>query len=406
MQVIYLLKTTKQHIMAAINFFLRGKSSLANIYVRIGNTMTKTNFVISPDDWSKTKQSPKNLKNAHFKNLDIDLQELRTEILMKYNARGNDPIDINWLKKIINPDAEIQIPQDIISYMDLYLDERKNEITQATKKKLKVVQNKLKRLQKSSMTTFYIKDVNMRFKNTFFEYCQKEGYAENTIYENLKEIKTVCRHAQKKGIVLSKDFDDIRTPQKKAISVFLNFEELKKIEETELKFDYLQNARDWLLISCYTAQRVSDFMRFDKQMIREQEGQKLIEFTQKKTGKTITLPLHPKVLEILEKRKGNFPRQISSQNYNSYIKKVCEIAKIEDLVYGGKMEDSRKVLKDYPKHELITSHIGRRSFATNFYGIIPTSLLISATGHSTEQMFLVYIGKSNSDKAMQLSKYF
>ncbi len=57
------------------------------------------------------------------------------------------------------------------------------------------------------------------------------------------------------------------------------------------------------------------------------------------------------------------------------------------------------------KHH-VTSHIGRRSFATNNYGKIPTSLLISATGHSTEQMFLEYIGKTDTQKAMQLADYF
>ena len=80
---------------------------------------------------------------------------------------------------------------------------------------------------------------------------------------------------------------------------------------------------DWLIISCYTGQRVSDFMRFTKEQIRIEEGKHLIEFTQKKTGKNMTVPLHHKVLKILEKRNGEFPRPISSQKYNDYIKKVC-----------------------------------------------------------------------------------
>ena len=58
------------------------------------------------------------------------------------------------------------------------------------------------------------------------------------------------------------------------------------------------------------------------------------------------------------------------------------------------------------KWEILSSHIGRRSFATNFYGKIPTTYLIYVTGHSTEQMFLTYIGKSNKDLAMELTNYF
>ena len=66
----------------------------------------------------------------------------------------------------------------------------------------------------------------------------------------------------------------------------------------------------------------------------------------------------------------------------------------------------RKQSGTYKKHELVTSHIGRRSFATNFYGTIPTTFLIYITGHSTESMFLNYIGKSNKDLALEITKYF
>ena len=67
---------------------------------------------------------------------------------------------------------------------------------------------------------------------------------------------------------------------------------------------------------------------------------------------------------------------------------------------------NRKVEGIYPKWQLVTSHIGRRSFATNNYGKIPTALLIGVTGHSTESMFLEYIGKTDTQKAMALAEYF
>ncbi len=185
---------------------------------------------------------------------------------------------------------------------------------------------------------------------------------------------------------------------------------MNRIEKKNLKNEYLENARDWLIISCYTGQRVSDFLRFTKEMIRIENGESILEFTQKKTGKIMTIPVHPKVLKILEKRNGEFPRPISDQRYNEYIKKVCKKAKLKEKVQGGlqkKTENGiRKVSGKYKKWKLVTSHIGRRSFATNFYGKIPTTYLIYITGHSSESMFLNYIGKSNKDLAMEISKYF
>ncbi|WP_299155832.1 hypothetical protein [uncultured Christiangramia sp.] len=49
--------------------------------------------------------------------------------------------------------------------------------------------------------------------------------------------------------------------------------------------------------------------------------------------------------------------------------------------------------KSIPKHRAVSSHIGRRSFATNYYGKIPTPLLLAATGHSSERQFQAYVGK-------------
>ena len=154
-------------------------------------------------------------------------------------------------------------------------------------------------------------------------------------------------------------------------------------------------------------------MRFDKSMIRYEKNSKgklkpLLEFTQKKTEKLMTIPLHKKIIKILNQNNDNFPRKISDQRYNEHIKKVCEKAKINDPVTGTLFnhETKQKETKEYPKWKHVASHIGRRSFATNNYGTIPTSFLMYMTGHSTEKMFLTYIGKSNKDIAMELTNYF
>jgi integrase len=149
-------------------------------------------------------------------------------------------------------------------------------------------------------------------------------------------------------------------------------------------------------------------MRFTKKQIRYDGDVPLCEFTQVKTNKIMAIPLSKKVRELLAKRDGDFPRKISDQRYNEYIKEVCRIAGINSKIKGSKFfsETKRKVTGIFPKYELVTSHIGRRTFATNNYGKIPTSLLINVTGHTTESMFLDYIGKAETEKAKQLAEYF
>jgi integrase len=241
-------------------------------------------------------------------------------------------------------------------------------------------------------------------------------YALGTIQRAFVWIKTFCKHAKFVGIKTHHQLDglNIKRPEKTE-KIYLTFEDLTKIENISKNqlTDSLDNAKDWLIISCYTGQRVSDFMNFTDEQIRIEKGKHLIEFTQKKTGKNMTVPLHNKVLEILKKRKSKFPYKISDQKYNDFIKTVCELAKINESIKGSKILETKKGSKTFrkqsgtfKKYELVTSHIGRRSFATNFYGTIPTTFLIYITGHSTESMFLNYIGKSNKDLALEITKYF
>jgi integrase len=268
----------------------------------------------------------------------------------------------------------------------------------------------LERLQTERKRPILIKDVNDSFKNEFVSYQKNKGYAQNTIQRELVFIKTFCKHARFIGLETNPQLDSIKIERAKAEKIYLTFDELEAIERKEFDNDYLDNARDWLIISCYTGQRVSDFLRFTPEMIRIENSKRFLEFTQKKTGKLMTVPLHEKVLQILEKRGGYFPRQISDQRYNDYIKEVCKLTGLNSIIQGGKQIETingiRKVSGIYPKYELVTSHIGRRSFATNFYGKIPTTYLIYITGHSSEAMFLNYIGKSNKDLAMEISNYF
>ena len=50
-----------------------------------------------------------------------------------------------------------------------------------------------------------------------------------------------------------------------------------------MPFDYLDNARDWLIIGCYSAQRVSDLLKFEETKIIEDD---FLEFTCKKRKPT------------------------------------------------------------------------------------------------------------------------
>ena len=95
-------------------------------------------------------------------------------------------------------------------------------------------------------------------------------------------------------------------------------------------------------------------------------------------------------------------------NFNIHIKAICKEAEINTPTKGRIKEKQGKpsVNKLFPKHEVISSHVCRRSFCTNFYGRIPTPILMNISAHGTEKMFLKYIGKTTYDNAFQMVEYF
>lgn len=419
--------------MATVNFLYRSTKEKANLHLRLLYRFNETDFVfgantkfeVLKDYWNK--QHKKKSKDIDISNrqteVNTELNKIENHVLNAFNSVNPDEINKEWLQTQIDyyynpPQQAEKLPTELNKYLLHYIDAKRTEVTESTIKKCNVIKQLLTRYQSHYKKNLLLTDIDTNFKTHFENYCLSNGYAPNTIARTIRFIKTICKHAKSNGLETSYQLDSIKVKYHKIESIYLTVNELETIEKTRGLVEHLDNARDWLLISCYTGQRVSDFMRFTKEMIRFEKNKEgvlkpLIEFTQKKTGKEMTVPLSQKVMDILSKRNGEFPRAISDQKYNDYIKIVCREAKITQKVNGSIISETapesgiyRKETGVFEKCDLVTSHIGRRSFATNNYGIIPTSFLIYVTGHSTEAMFLNYIGKSNKDIAMELTNYF
>lgn len=415
--------------MATIQFTIQSKGEAANIYLRLSvNRETvirrKTNYVINPSEWSTKKSQP--LENDDkLKRLKINLDKLRTDILERLNDATKKSIEINgdWLTQQIdqiqgratNDEKQLSLLTNVFQY---YIDSLpskvypngKKGVSYGTIKKYTTIKNKIDDYQKHKRKTIYVKDIDLKFRTDFIKFlAEVQKLNDNTIGRYIKFLKTVCIDARDNfGIEASPQLNRIKGYSNKVEKIYLTFDEIEKIKNTTFKRDALTNAKDWLIIGCYIGQRVSDLLTLTRNNIATRNGVEMIEITQKKTGKKVSIPLHHEVKTILDSRNGDFPTKISSVHFNLHIKDICQLAGITQKVEGGKIDtdSNRKIKGVFPKWQLVTSHICRRSFASNFYGDIPTALLISITGHSTERQFLEYIGKNPTDYATQLAEYW
>jgi len=403
--------------MATVTFMYRSIRDQSNLTLRLrfkDETIGgKTKVFISKDFWDsylnpKTKKKKKTFDPEimnEVKRIEGELKGLEHHILTEFNKEiVTDHIDKNWLKVVVdgfyNKDkSDFSIPKSLVSFIDYYV-EQHPKLTVTQKKKYVTIKNKMKRFEVTRGEQTLIPEMGLEWLNDFSKFYDDNSYKQNTKHRELGTIKTFCRFAKVKGIQLHREFDLLRVEKGESINIHLSFDELDKIEQTEVRGDQLQTAKDWLLISCYTGQRISDFMRFDKSMIETEGDVKYLEFTQKKTGKDISIPIPEggKLDTILKRYNGGFPERMREQTYNDLIKDVCELAEINEMTRGRKRDvvgvdaKGRKIHRDveglYPKYELVTSHIGRRSFGSNYYGEMDVSYIRNITGHSTDKMFL------------------
>ncbi|MCP9765199.1 hypothetical protein [Lacihabitans soyangensis] len=404
--------------MATVQFLIQSDKNPSPIYLRLRNGRNadikfKTSYSISPNDWSKSKKQPKNIKDANGKSLMSELFSIRSKIITELNnSKRTIIITKEWIEKVIST-PEVILAKDQDHYLqncfDVYHDEKKtnSETKLSLLKKTKSVQALVKRYETKKRRKFLLLDVDVNWMSDFEKFLRSENYKQSYIFRNVKFIKMVGKYFKDLGYSTSTNFDSIKSKDKKAFKTYLNEDELRLIEEAPMPTESLENARDWLVISCHLGQRVSDLMRCSKKRIVMNGNKMLVDIRQKKTDQAVMVGVFEKVKEYLAKRDGDFPRPISDQRYNEYIKEVCKIAGLTHIEEGTLYDATTKRGIDgfYEKWQLVTSHVGRRSFATNYYGKVPIALLLVQTGHTTERAFLDYIGKGSIDKTSELLDY-
>jgi site-specific recombinase XerD len=109
---------------------------------------------------------------------------------------------------------------------------------------------------------------------------------------------------------------------------------------------------------------------------------------------------------VAEKYDFALPK-IHINEFNERIKLIGELAKINTLVPLTHKRGNSVQEKVYEKYNLLSSHVCRRSFATNMYlrGIDP-EVIMTNTGHSSIKTLFGYIKISKQQKAFKLYDYF
>lgn len=251
----------------------------------------------------------------------------------------------------------------------------------------------------SSNPTF--NDIDLNFYDKFGRWMIITGdLSIGTISNQWKHIKHIMKVAMDRGEHKNDAFKKFTRKEEVSDNIALTKKEIRKIINASLS-DQLDKVRDWFLVQCYTGVAFVDIMKVNNSNITS----RMLSYRRHKSDESTNVPLHPKVAEILKKHKGSLPKMISNQKYNEYLKIMCEVAKITDLFTSRITKGEKKIDSVNPRWKEVSSHTGRRTFATQLVlEGIPVHLIMLMTGHKTLQSFDKYVKLRDLQGKMELSK--
>ncbi len=398
---------------------------------------------ISTVNWSKKGIVLSGEDNFEFINKYLkmwvrEIDKIFTEAELN-KERINEEIVREKLKLAFRKDIETEVQKskeeikvnDFTSFMDDFLLAKKNDgkflqkLEQAKKSVLiafnllnaKTLQvfEKLSIKQKSQVDLkadykLPFEEINLKFLQKFKDHLNKatfwgvengqkvkKHYTTNYIDKQINGLKQFVNGAIEAKYVQHFTWDSLKSNGNEVDTIHTDFKEIQAIYDVQLEKENEIKIRDKYVINCFLGFRYSDLNQlephlFHKSVINAQEHL-VYKGRNQKTDALVEFVVPPAAASLLAKYDYRMPKY-SAKEFNEVIKIVAKKAGLAELVRIRETRAGKTTIFDLPKHELICSHTGRRSFCTNYYVEgLPTAIIMSISGHKTEKEFIKYIKK-------------
>ncbi len=372
-------KAKTKHPKCIIQLYIRDKRG--TIYYNTGEK-------IEEKYWDKKKQIVKKSYTGSTE-LNAFLRSFKEDIENKIRTIQTEKpsISLTELKKLLKTPVKEAERVKFMNLFQKFIEGRRTTLSHATYKKYKTLFNHLKEFQKKSKIKLDVETIDVDVLDQLQNYFLKKGHNNNTTFKHIQNLRTFLNWALERDLtdnIKYQKFNPIKRSNPESIA--LTKEELKLLVDCTDLTQKLERTKDLFLFMVYTGQRYSDAVQFNKDDVKNDVWY----FRQKKTTKVMKIPLSRPAILILEKYDYNLP-VMSNQKMNSNLKYLGEKAGIDEIVAQVKYNGSKQTIERYPKYQLLTSHVARRTFVSlAAYGGISQQVIKSFTGHSTDRMVSQY----------------
>jgi len=258
-------------------------------------------------------------------------------------------------------------------------------------------------IHKNEVLTFG--SMNIEFFESFRSYCfNVKQIQDNYFAKIISVLKAFLNWGFEHGYIKDQTFRRFKAPEKETEVICLTLEELLALKNYEFKSKRLEHVRDIFVFGCSTGLRFSDIITLQEENVTEEFIHKTIQ----KTREIATIPLNRISKEILTKYSKTvyspLPK-VSIQKFNKYLKECCEKAGINSPVVITRFSGGKRIEYKFEKHELITSHVARKTFTTLSLILgVPERVVKGITGHKKEENFKKYVNFSKKFEHVKINE--
>ena len=383
---------------------------------------TTTGYNVDPAAWDQKNEKAKgvtSIDGVPVSKINSDLATLRgylDEIFNRYEFVNKQPPTLQELKVLFDDmtgrtkieELGASLFLDVCAAFERFISANSPGWEPSTLTGYKAVRSHILEL----FPGVNIEEVGVSDIDKYQEYLfDRRGARNSYVSRAVNKFKTFLRWCKRSGLYHG-NAHELHETKLKGVNnkevIVLTPEELEVIMRASFsgKHKHLERVRDLLVFACFTGLRYSDIQGLTPANINDG----VINLVTKKTSDHLTIEINKVAAGIIEKYKGlpsgKLLPTLSNQKANAQLKDLGRLLKLDAPVQVIYYNNEGRQVETRPKYELLSTHIGRRTFISNALSLgVPVSTVMSWTGHKDFSAMKPYIKLVDKMKRTQMTAF-
>lgn len=286
--------------------------------------------------------------------------------------------------------------RDLVTFGKWFVKNRASSHEHSSNQEFNTVISNLEEFSQEKKVSLQFLDLRPDTAQSFAAWLiNQKGNSNQTVKKKITHYRILLNAAVKAEIKIPQrafNYDIGKLPHEKQ-DIALTHEELQALAMLDIQDNRrLRNVRDVLLFLCYTGLRYSDLNQLEARHEKiAPSGIRVLEIFMQKTKKPVRVPLTEPAARIWDSYERKLPK-ISNQKFNDYAKEVAQLAGITETIVQNSYRGTVKETHTYERWQLVSAHVGRRTWATLSYKAgLPLEAIRIVLGHASIQQTEEYL---------------